>query len=65
VISRLRELEAEYPGLEQIVLHWPEGMSADEWKAQLRLFAREVMPAFLPTAIGRLRYESQAGNPAG
>jgi hypothetical protein len=46
VISRLRELEFEYPGLEQIVLHWPEGMPADEWKTQLGLFAREVMPAF-------------------
>ena len=50
VISRLRELEAEYPGLEQIVLHWPEGMPAAEWKIQLGLFAREVMPAFQPVA---------------
>jgi alkanesulfonate monooxygenase SsuD/methylene tetrahydromethanopterin reductase-like flavin-dependent oxidoreductase (luciferase family) len=48
VIARLRELESEYPGLEQIVLHWPEGMPAEEWKAQLGMFAREVMPAFQP-----------------
>ena len=46
VIERLRELEAEYPGLEHIVLHWPEGMPADEWIQQLRAFARDVMPSF-------------------
>jgi len=50
VIGRLRELEAEYPGLEQVMLHWAEGMPADEWKDQLRRFAREVMPAFQPRA---------------
>src|SRR5262249_3335820 len=38
VIASLRELEADYPGLEHVVLHWPEGMPAVEWKAQLRLF---------------------------
>jgi alkanesulfonate monooxygenase SsuD/methylene tetrahydromethanopterin reductase-like flavin-dependent oxidoreductase (luciferase family) len=52
VIARLRELEAAYPGLEQILLHWPEGMSAEDWKAQLRIFARDVMPAFQPVAAG-------------
>jgi alkanesulfonate monooxygenase SsuD/methylene tetrahydromethanopterin reductase-like flavin-dependent oxidoreductase (luciferase family) len=46
VIERLRELESEYPGLEHIVLHWPEGMPADEWIVQLRAFARDVMPEF-------------------
>jgi alkanesulfonate monooxygenase SsuD/methylene tetrahydromethanopterin reductase-like flavin-dependent oxidoreductase (luciferase family) len=50
LIDRLRDLESEYPGLEQIILHWPEGMSADEWKTQLRQFASEVMPAFQPVA---------------
>jgi alkanesulfonate monooxygenase SsuD/methylene tetrahydromethanopterin reductase-like flavin-dependent oxidoreductase (luciferase family) len=50
VIERIRELETEYPGLEQIILHWPEGMPADEWKTQLRLFTRDVMPAFAPVA---------------
>jgi alkanesulfonate monooxygenase SsuD/methylene tetrahydromethanopterin reductase-like flavin-dependent oxidoreductase (luciferase family) len=52
VVARLQELETEYPGLEHIVLHWPEGMPADEWKAQLRLFATDVMPAFQPVAAG-------------
>jgi alkanesulfonate monooxygenase SsuD/methylene tetrahydromethanopterin reductase-like flavin-dependent oxidoreductase (luciferase family) len=56
VLDRLQALEDEYPGLEDIVLHWPEGMGAAEWKAQLRRFAAEVMPAFLrqrqPVAAG-------------
>jgi alkanesulfonate monooxygenase SsuD/methylene tetrahydromethanopterin reductase-like flavin-dependent oxidoreductase (luciferase family) len=46
IIERLHALESEYPGLEDIVLHWPEGMSSDEWIAQLHMFARDVMPAF-------------------
>jgi alkanesulfonate monooxygenase SsuD/methylene tetrahydromethanopterin reductase-like flavin-dependent oxidoreductase (luciferase family) len=50
VIARLKALEDEYPGLEQIVLHWPEGMPAEEWIEQLRMFAQEVMPAFTPSA---------------
>ncbi|MBV9328827.1 MAG: LLM class flavin-dependent oxidoreductase [Chloroflexi bacterium] len=55
VIQRLRDLEAEYPGLEHVVLHWPEGMPADEWITQLRMFARDVMPAFsarVPEKVG-------------
>jgi alkanesulfonate monooxygenase SsuD/methylene tetrahydromethanopterin reductase-like flavin-dependent oxidoreductase (luciferase family) len=55
VIDRLRELESEYPGLEHVVLHWPEGMPADEWITQLRMFARDVMPAFsarVPQKVG-------------
>jgi alkanesulfonate monooxygenase SsuD/methylene tetrahydromethanopterin reductase-like flavin-dependent oxidoreductase (luciferase family) len=46
LLERLRDLESEYPGLEHVVLHWPEGMPADEWIGQLRAFARDVMPAF-------------------
>jgi alkanesulfonate monooxygenase SsuD/methylene tetrahydromethanopterin reductase-like flavin-dependent oxidoreductase (luciferase family) len=55
VVDRLRELEQEYPGLEHIVLHWPEGMPADEWITQLRMFASDVMPAFsarVPQKVG-------------
>jgi alkanesulfonate monooxygenase SsuD/methylene tetrahydromethanopterin reductase-like flavin-dependent oxidoreductase (luciferase family) len=52
IIGRLKELEAEYPGLEHVMLHWAEGMSAQEWKEQLRLFAREVMPAFAGETAG-------------
>jgi alkanesulfonate monooxygenase SsuD/methylene tetrahydromethanopterin reductase-like flavin-dependent oxidoreductase (luciferase family) len=50
VIQLLKDLEREYPGLEHIVLHWPEGMTSADWIAQLRLFAAEVMPAFQPVA---------------
>jgi alkanesulfonate monooxygenase SsuD/methylene tetrahydromethanopterin reductase-like flavin-dependent oxidoreductase (luciferase family) len=46
IIDRLKEVEAEYPGLEHVMLHWAEGMPAAEWKEQLRMFAAEVMPAF-------------------
>ena len=45
-IEFLKEVEEKYPGLENIMLHWPEGMPRDEYLAQLRIFAEEVMPAF-------------------
>ena len=45
-IEFLREIEEKYPGLENIILHWPEGMPRDEYLSQLRIFAEEVMPAF-------------------
>ena len=46
VIDRLREVEQRYPGLEDIILQWPEGMPWLEFREQLSLFAGEVMPAF-------------------
>src|SRR5262249_10509438 len=46
VIDRIREMEARYPGLEDFMIHWAEGIPAKEFKEQLRRFAREVMPAF-------------------
>jgi len=52
MIERLRELESDYPGLEQIVLHWPEGMPAEQWIRQLRAFATDVMPAFVRQKVG-------------
>ena len=45
-IKFLKEVEAKYPGLENIILHWPEGMPRDEYLSQLRIFAAEVMPTF-------------------
>ena len=45
-IDFLRGIETRYPGLEHIILHWAEGMPRDEFIEQLKLFAREVMPAF-------------------
>ena len=45
-VSHLKETEEKYPGLEHIVLHWPEGMPWVEFSEQLKRFAQEVMPAF-------------------
>jgi alkanesulfonate monooxygenase SsuD/methylene tetrahydromethanopterin reductase-like flavin-dependent oxidoreductase (luciferase family) len=46
VIEGIREFEARYPGLDQMMIHWAEGVPPEEFKEQLRWFAREVMPAF-------------------
>ena len=46
VVGLLREFQAKYPGLEDVVLQWPEGMPWPVFKDQLSRFAREVMPAF-------------------
>ena len=45
-VSYLREIEEKYPGLEHIVLHWPEGVPWADFSDQLKQFARDVMPAF-------------------
>jgi hypothetical protein len=45
-IALLREYEAKYPGLDQVMLHWPEGVAPRVFMEQLRWFARDVMPAF-------------------
>jgi alkanesulfonate monooxygenase SsuD/methylene tetrahydromethanopterin reductase-like flavin-dependent oxidoreductase (luciferase family) len=46
VIDRIRAIEARYPGLDQMMIHWAEGIPPREFQEQLRWFAREVMPAF-------------------
>ena len=46
VIDGIRSIEAKYPGLEDFMIHWAEGLSPDAFEEQLRWFAREVMPAF-------------------
>ena len=45
-VDFLRDMERRYPGLEHIILQWAEGMPRDEFLEQVRLFAKEVMPAF-------------------
>ncbi len=45
-VGHLKEIEGKYPGLEHVILHWPEGMPRDIFLHQLRLFAKEVMPHF-------------------
>lgn len=46
VIDGIKAIEAKYPGLEDFMLHWAEGLSPNEFEDQLRWFARDVMPAF-------------------
>jgi alkanesulfonate monooxygenase SsuD/methylene tetrahydromethanopterin reductase-like flavin-dependent oxidoreductase (luciferase family) len=45
VIETIRETEAKYPGLDQMMIHWAEGIPPREFKEQLAWFARDVMPA--------------------
>ena len=46
VIEGIKSIEAKYPGLDDFMIHWAEGLSPAEFKDQLRWFARDVMPAF-------------------
>ena len=46
IIEKLKRWEADYPALDQVLLHWAEGMPMAEFKEQLSRFARDVMPAF-------------------
>jgi len=46
-VETLRYFEEKYPGLEDIVLQWPEGMPWHELSAQLEIFSKEVIPAFI------------------
>jgi hypothetical protein len=49
VIDGIKSIEAKYPGLENFMIHWAEGLSPKEFKEQLRWFAKDVMPAFKKT----------------
>ena len=46
LVELLQEFEERFPGLEDIILHWPEGMPWVEFRQQLTRFAEGVMPAF-------------------
>ena len=46
VIDGIKSVEALYPGLEDFMIHWAEGLPPGEFIEQLRRFARDVMPAF-------------------
>jgi alkanesulfonate monooxygenase SsuD/methylene tetrahydromethanopterin reductase-like flavin-dependent oxidoreductase (luciferase family) len=46
VIEGIKSIEARYPGLEHYMVHFAEGLPLEEFKQQLRWFARDVMPAF-------------------
>ncbi|MEX2146130.1 MAG: LLM class flavin-dependent oxidoreductase [Candidatus Rokuibacteriota bacterium] len=45
-IAIIKEMQARYPGMDQMMIHWAEGLSPEEFTEQLQRFAREVMPAF-------------------
>jgi alkanesulfonate monooxygenase SsuD/methylene tetrahydromethanopterin reductase-like flavin-dependent oxidoreductase (luciferase family) len=47
-VKFLKETQEEYPGLEHIILQWPEGTPWREFKEQLEIFSREVIPHFQP-----------------
>ena len=46
VVAYLKEVEARYPGLEEIMIAWALGTPRAHMLEQLERFAREVMPAF-------------------
>src|SRR5712692_7087375 len=46
IIDGIKSIEAKYPGLEDFMIHWAEGLPPAEFIEQLRWFARDVMPAF-------------------
>ena len=45
-IAIIKDMEARYPGMDQMMIHWAEGLSPKEFTEQLQRFACEVMPAF-------------------
>jgi len=46
VIDGIKSIEARYPGLEDFMIHWAEGIPPAEFKEQLRWFAKDVMTSF-------------------
>ena len=49
-IKFLHEMEERYPGLEDVILQWPEAMPWEMYKDQLSRFAKDVMPEFTKQA---------------
>jgi alkanesulfonate monooxygenase SsuD/methylene tetrahydromethanopterin reductase-like flavin-dependent oxidoreductase (luciferase family) len=45
-ISYLREIEAKYPGVEQVMIGFPMGETKAQFKDQITRFAKEVIPTF-------------------
>ena len=52
IVERLREIQAAYPGLEEINVGQPVGASQRVIVEQLERFAEGVMPAFRAIAMG-------------
>jgi alkanesulfonate monooxygenase SsuD/methylene tetrahydromethanopterin reductase-like flavin-dependent oxidoreductase (luciferase family) len=49
IVEQLKGLEAEYPGLERVVVSQPVGVPESVIVEQLEWFARDVMPEFTPS----------------
>lgn len=45
-VDFIKETQEKYPGLEQILVQWPEGMPRKDFSEQLKVFSDEVMPHF-------------------
>jgi alkanesulfonate monooxygenase SsuD/methylene tetrahydromethanopterin reductase-like flavin-dependent oxidoreductase (luciferase family) len=51
MIDYLKDLEARYPGLEHLMLGFPFGATAVQFKEQLTRFAQQVIPAFQSSGV--------------
>jgi hypothetical protein len=45
VIDGIKSIASKYPGLDNFMIHWAEGLGPKEFQDQLRWFAKDVMPA--------------------
>ena len=54
-IAHIKEIELRYPGLGQILVGTPMGVTRSQLNEQLVRFAREVMPAFQKSPVPRGR----------
>ena len=50
-VDYLKDLEAKYPGLEQVLIAFPMGETKAQFAEQITRFAKEVMPAFRQSAV--------------
>jgi len=50
-VAYLEEIEARYPGVEQIAIAFPMGATTAQFKEQVTRFAKEVMPAFQKSKV--------------
>jgi alkanesulfonate monooxygenase SsuD/methylene tetrahydromethanopterin reductase-like flavin-dependent oxidoreductase (luciferase family) len=55
MVDYLKDIEMRYPGLEHLMLGFPFGATAAQFKEQLTCFAQEVMPAFQPPGVRAVR----------
>jgi alkanesulfonate monooxygenase SsuD/methylene tetrahydromethanopterin reductase-like flavin-dependent oxidoreductase (luciferase family) len=55
MVDYLKDIEMRYPGLEHLMLGFPFGATAAQFKEQLTRFAQEVMPAFQPPGVRAVR----------